>query len=323
MQMHIHDMLQPETLDLLKRIRALMDRYPGRVAMGEVSSQPGAFDRVRAYTEGQQLLHMAYTLRPLRGGFDWPTVNGMLHELADAGHAGWPCWSFSNHDVERAVSRWNPRRGEAEPDPAFARLLMALLFSLRGSVTLYQGEELGLPEAKLEPDQLRDPFGIAYWPEFCGRDGSRTPIPWHAGAPHGGFTTADMPWLPVPDCHHAFAVDQHEEDGQALLHAVRRFLAWRRIHPALVRGSLRPLDCPEPIVGFTREAEGERILAVFNLADSPASLSIGSFGTLHPEPGSGFKADINDGVARLAPHGALFATIQPVRSHIPALIETA
>ena len=168
MQLHQYDMLQPGTLGLLARIRELMERYPGSVTMGEVSSQPGAFDRVVRYTAGDQWLHMAYTLRPLRGGFDWLTLSGMMDELAAAGEAGWPCWSFSNHDVERAVSRWNPRRGKAAPDAAFARLLMAVLLSLRGSVSLYQGEELGLTEAELRPEHLRDPFGIAYWPEFRG-----------------------------------------------------------------------------------------------------------------------------------------------------------
>ncbi len=248
MQLHEYDMLQPGTLGLLARIRELMERYPGSVTMGEVSSQPGAFDRVVRYTAGDQWLHMAYTLRPLRGGFDWLTLSRMMDELAAAGEAGWPCWSFSNHDVERAVSRWNPRRGKAAPDAAFARLLMAVLLSLRGSVSLYQGEELGLTEAELRPEHLRDPFGIAYWPEFRGRDGSRTPMPWQCDAPHGGFTTAPEPWLPVPEPHRALAVDRHEEDGEGLLHGVRRFLAWRRRHPALIRGWLEPLHLPEPLL---------------------------------------------------------------------------
>lgn len=154
MQLHQRDMLQPGIGSLLIRTRALMDRYPDRVTMGEVSSQPGAFGRVVAYTAGDQWPHMAYTLRPLREGFDWRTVTGMIRDLAAAGEAGWPCWCFSNYDVERATSRWSPCRGVADPDPAFARLLMALLLSLRGSVNLYQGEELGLTEAELGWEQL-------------------------------------------------------------------------------------------------------------------------------------------------------------------------
>ncbi len=247
LQHHHNDMLQPETLGLLTRIRGLMDRFPGAVTMGEVSSQPGAFSRVVTYTSGPERLHMAYTLRPLRGAFDWPTVSAMIQELASARDSGWPCWAFSNHDVERAVSRWNPRRGYAPPDPAFARLLMALLLSLRGSVSLYQGEELGLTEAELAMEHLRDPFGIAFWPEFRGRDGSRTPMPWESEAPFGGFTNAAEPWLPVPDPHRAFAVDRLEQDQDGLLHTFRRFLLWRRTKPPLLYGDLeRTRACRTP-----------------------------------------------------------------------------
>jgi alpha-glucosidase len=151
MQRHLHDMMHEDSGALMRRIRGLMDQYPGSVTLGEVSSQPGALERVVGYTLGSDHLHMAYTLRPLRGGYDWLTVRQLLLDMQEAGDEGWVCWSFSNHDVERAISRWNPRRGDERPDPAFVRQLMALLFSLRGSVSLYQGEELGLTEAALQP----------------------------------------------------------------------------------------------------------------------------------------------------------------------------
>ncbi|MBV9247957.1 MAG: alpha-glucosidase, partial [Acetobacteraceae bacterium] len=309
LQEHVNDMLQPETLGLLARIRGLMDRYPNSVTLGEVSSQPGAFERVVTYTSGADRLHMAYTLRPLRGAFDWPTVTGMLRDVARAGEDGWVCWSFSNHDVERAVSRWNPRRGEAPPDPAFARLLMALLLSLRGSVSLYQGEELGLTEAELDENHLRDPFGIAYWPEFRGRDGSRTPIPWEHGVTHGGFTSGQAPWLPVPDAHYEMAVSRHEQDEAALLHAFRRFLAWRRRQRALVRGSLVPLNLAAPLVGFIRAYEEDRVLAVFNLSDQPACLDLGDFADVQPLSGSGFPVRIEGRVIHLAAYGVAFLAV--------------
>jgi len=311
MQLHRHDMLQPEAFDLLARIRALMDRYPDRVTMGEVSSQPDAFGRVVAYTVGDQRLHMAYTLRPLRDGFDWRTISAMIHDLAAAGEAGWPCWSFSNHDVERAISRWNPRRGLAEPDSAFARLLMALLLSLRGSVSLYQGEELGLTEAELSLEDLQDPFGIAYWPEFRGRDGGRTPMPWRADAPHGGFTTAE-PWLPVPESHRRLAVDRQESDKNALLHAFRRFLTWRRRQPALIRGWLKPLDLSEPLIGFVREIDEQRILALFNLSDSAMTVPLAPLGVLRPMPESGCAVETQDDSVHLPPFGTFFAEITPI-----------
>lgn len=258
MQRHLHDMLQPEALGLLARIRGLTDQYPGRVTLGEISSQPGAFGRVTAASIGDRYLHMAYTLAPLRGAFDRTTVLGWIEEAARA--SGWICWSFSNHDAERAASRWGG-------GSAFARMLMALLLSLRGSVCLYQGEELGLPEAELAEEDLRDPFGIAYWPAFRGRDGSRTPMPWASAAAHAGFTTAAKPWLPVPQAHRASAVDVQDADPGSLLHAYRRFVQWRRSLPALRLGSLTPLQLPAPLVGFVREHQGQQIAAVFNLAD--------------------------------------------------------
>jgi alpha-glucosidase len=313
MQAHEHDMLQPDVMGLLARIRGLMDAYPGTATLGEISSQPGAFERLAAYTGGADGLHMAYTLRPLRGGFDWAIVNDLL---SDIGTDGWVCWSFSNHDVERAVSRWNPARGEAPPDPAFARLLMALQLSLRGSVCLYQGEELGLTEAELSEGDLRDPFGIAYWPEFRGRDGSRTPMPWRSEARHGGFSQAEAAWLPVPEAHRSLAVDVQEKDGSSLLHAFRRFLHWRRGVPALVHGTLRSVALPSPLVGFVREHDGQRVLAVFNLSDRAVVLDLAGFRLGVTMAGNGFEGCLgNDG--HLQPFGVLFAELATVGVSVP------
>ncbi len=304
LQHHEHDMLQRDAMDAITRIRGLMDEFPGTTTLAEVSSQPGAFERVIGYTAGPRHLHMAYTLRPLRGGFDVPTLRGMLRDCAAAGTDGWICWSFSNHDVERAVSRWNPRRGEAPTDPRFARLLMAMQLSLRGSVCLYQGEELGLPDAEIAFEDMRDPFGIAYWPEFRGRDGSRTPMPWHHETAHGGFTAGDTPWLPVPDSHRVLAVSAQEEDPGAILHAWRDFLAFRRQHPALARGSLRPLDLPDPCIGFVREHAGESIVCLFNLSDQKLRADLSAYGEVLPIGPE--ESDFSGDSAMLPPWGAVF-----------------
>jgi alpha-glucosidase len=289
----------------MARIRGLMDRYPGTVTLGEMSSQPGAFARVVAGTEGADRLHMAYTLQPLRGGFDWTTVSALVRDAASPD--GCICWSFSNHDVVRAISRWDPGQG----GPAFARLLMALLLSLRGSVCLYQGEELGLTEAALCETDLRDPFGIAYWPEFRGRDGSRTPMPWSATADHACFTTG-IPWLPVPDSHRALAVDAQEADDASLLHAFRRFLHWRRTIPALVRGTLQPLALEDPMVGFVRSYKGQRVLAIFNL--SGQTVPIPSIETGLPLAASGFQPTQNGALGPFGAHFAALATVEAMAS---------
>jgi alpha-glucosidase len=313
LQHHVHDMLQPEILDFLARIRELTDRYPGATTLGEVSSQDGAFERVARYTAGSERLHTAYTLRPLRGSFDRATLRATIDEVAALGEDCWVSWSFSNHDVERAVTRWNPKRGETAPEPPFTRLLMALLLTLRGSVCVYQGEELGLAEAELAFADLKDPFGITYYPEFRGRDGSRTPMPWQAGSHNAGFSTAPVPWLPVPLEHHRRAVDLQERDPTSLLNAWRRLLAWRKTHPALVRGALVPVPLPDPLLGFARVLGRERILVVVNLSDAPAALPLASFDAAAPLAGHGFDHALSEGAAVLPPYGAFFAALAPTR----------
>ena len=256
MQLHQFDMMGQATPAILRRLR----QEAGEAALlGELSSQPGAHARVaRATAPG--LLHMAYTLAPLRGVFDHAVARGLVEAAANPD--GWPCWSFSNHDVVRAASRWAPG---GKPDPRVTRLLLALLLTLRGSACLYQGEELGLPEAELPFEALRDPFGISFWPEFAGRDGSRTPMPWRRAAPHAGFTTG-TPWLPVPAAHEALAVEAQAADPGSVLHFCRALLASRRQRPALVSGALERIDLPAPLLGFDRVAGGDRVRCLFNLS---------------------------------------------------------
>jgi alpha-glucosidase len=289
LQDHRHDMIQPDTLPVLRRLRALLDEYPGAVALGEVSSQDGAYERIAGYTAGDGLLHMAYTLRPLRHGFDHPTVAALLGDaIATCAQGGWPCFSFSNHDVERAASRWAPKGpdGAGVPDPRLTRLLLALLLTLPGSACLYQGEELGLPDAVLRVEEIRDPFGIAYWPEFKGRDGSRTPMPWRAWGHQAGFT-AGTPWLPVPEAHRPLAVDAQEAAGPgSALGACRALLRLRREEPALRAGAAAPLALDAPLLGFVRRdpglAGGRDVTLVFNLSDAPAPLPAAVAGGLAP-----------------------------------------
>jgi alpha-glucosidase len=299
MQFHRHDLLQPEIMGVLARIRGLLDQYPGTAALGEVSSQPGAAWRVLDVTAGDERLHTAYSLAPLRGGFGWNAVCDMVADNSSQGKPGWPCLSFSNHDTERAISRWNPGHGAAPPDPRFARLLLSLLLSMRGSVCIYQGEELGLTEAELEYEQLRDPFGIAYWPEFRGRDGSRTPMPWHQDRPNAGFSTAE-PWLPIPQEHLSLAVDAQEADASSLLHVWRDMLRFRRAHSSLVTGTLTPLATQEPCVGFVRENADERMLCLFNLSSQTVRIAPGPLGL-----------DRLGGEHQLGPYEASFRKLPP------------
>ena len=308
LQHHCHDMLQPEVAALLRRFRALTDAHPGTALLGEVSSQDGAFERIARYTRAGEGLHMAYTLRPLRKDRFEHALGESLDEIDAAGGSGWLCWAFSNHDVERVASRWNPARAKGEPPPrGFVQMLLALLSALRGTICLYQGEELGLEQALLDITELQDPFGIAYYPEFPGRDGCRTPIPWQSDAPHAGFTTG-TPWLPVPREHFGASVADQEEDEASALHAWRRFAQWRKAHPALRLGALARIDLPAPFLGFERSHGDERVVMIFNPSAQPQRVRLpGRRAGQRTLESAGVK--IAGGEAWLPPFGYVFAAL--------------
>lgn len=117
----------------------------------------------------------------------------------------------------RVVSRW---RWGAVSITRRAKFLLSLLLSLRGAVCLYQGEELGLTEAEIAFEDVQSPYGIRLWPEFRGRDGCRTPMPWQTAAHNGGFLSA-QPWLPVPLAHLARSVDVQLLDEASVLNFCR------------------------------------------------------------------------------------------------------
>jgi alpha-glucosidase len=260
MQLHLYDRSRPETLPFIARLRAVLDAFPARMAVAELAtSQPER--RMAEYTGGPDRLHTAYSFVFLTGALTPERVAATLTGLAAQAPAAWPSWAFENHDVPRSVSRW----GAGRPAALWARTLIALLTTLRGTAFLYQGQELGLNQADLPLEALRDPEGLEFWPAYKGRDGCRTPIPWEADSPHAGFTTG-TPWLPVSDEHAALSVSTQGHDPDSTLHFVRRFLAWRRGIPALVTGDLVFLPAPPPLLMFTR---GGCFTLAFNLGLEP------------------------------------------------------
>jgi len=260
-QYHYFNNTQPENLPFLEELRALLDQYPGAVSLGEISSED-SLATTAEYTTAKRL-HMGYSFELLVDDYSAAYIRDTVSRLEKAMTEGWPCWAISNHDVERAVTRW----GGHPADPRLARMLVAMLCSLRGSICLYQGEELGLGEADVPFESLQDPYGITFWPNFKGRDGCRTPLPW-IDAPLAGFTTGE-PWLPIPADHQSRAVAVQEAQPDSVLSAFRRFLAWRRTQPVLLHGDIRFLDSAEPVLLFERTLGDEVMLLAFNLSAAP------------------------------------------------------
>jgi alpha-glucosidase len=305
-QDHLYDKSRPENLAFLERFRALLDEYPAAAAVGEVGDSQRGLEIVAAYTASGRRVHMCYAfdfLAPEK--ISAAKVRTVLEDFGRVASDGWACWAFSNHDVMRHASRW----AAGEPDvTAYLKVISALLLSLRGSACLYQGEELGLTEADLAFEDLRDPYGIRFWPEFKGRDGCRTPMVWNDKEANGGFSQA-KPWLPVPAEHLAKAVGTQQGKDGSLLEHYRRFLAFRRAHRALVKGDIEFLSSPDDTVAFTRREGNEQMLCAFNLGHSPTMLELGGMGFLRPVPGHGFDGRQDGANVTLEGYQAWFAYI--------------
>ncbi|HEX6374908.1 MAG TPA: alpha-glucosidase [Allosphingosinicella sp.] len=261
-QHHLHNQSHADIPDFLARLRQTVDEYGAAFTVAEVGGEH-ADREMKLYTQGPDRLNSAYGFNFLYARALTPDVIGAAMALwpGEAGE-GWPSWAFSNHDAPRVVSRWLAGRDPA----AFARQAMLLLISLRGNVFLYQGEELGLPQADVPFERLRDPEAIANWPETQGRDGARTPMPWLGDAAYAGFSTAE-PWLPVDPAHVPLAVDRQEADPVSMLNLTRRLVALRKAKPVLRTGSLRRVEAPPPLLVFERGDGEERLLCAFNLGD--------------------------------------------------------
>ena len=258
MQRHFHDSNLFENRAELADIRRTVEQFADRFVFGEFSEE---FERSGAYLPPDMGLHAGYTFGLLVASKLSPAyVRRYFDDLAK--HAAhWPCISFSNHDVIRTVSRFG---GAPQGDPALAKLLFALLCSLRGTTLIYQGEELGLPEVDLRRDQLRDPVGDLYYPVAKGRDGCRTPMPWDAAAKNLGFSSG-VPWLPMGETHRALAVSEQAGNADSPLEFARHFLAGRRASGALRLGDIAFVEADKPVLAFVRSHATERVLCVFNM----------------------------------------------------------
>lgn len=311
MQRHLHDKTQPENLAFLERLRALLDEY-GAASIGEVGDEH-PLPVMADYTEAGKRLHMAYSFALLTPEASGPhireQVQGLEAELARTG--GWGCWALSNHDVPRVATRWAPR-GQA--DNALSATLLALLLTLKGSVCLYQGEELGLPEADIPFARLQDPYGKAFWPRFKGRDGCRTPMPWWRDAVNAGFNAGAEPWLPLGADHAQRAVDVQEADPASVLAQARALLAWRRREAVLRQGEIRFHHAPgQHALLFERLLPDQAPLVLaFNLGgralDFPLPDTLGGLSPLSGTPLPMAQLSPDGRSWHLPPHSAAVAT---------------
>ncbi|WDR02419.1 alpha glucosidase [Devosia algicola] len=299
MQEHVYSKSRPENVVFLTRVRALLDEFPGTTSVGEVGDSHQAVELMAEYTSGGDKLHMCYSFEFLGEEYTASHFRTRIESFFNASGDGWPCWSFSNHDVRRHITRWAPF---SQHPVELGQQAAALLMSLKGSVCLYQGEELGLPEADINFEELTDPPGIRFWPEYKGRDGCRTPMPWEKGDAPNGFTTG-KPWLPVKANHALLSVAAQSQDPASMLNFYRQILAWRRRQPALVTGDIEFFDTAEPVLAFRRTIGDTAIICLFNLSAQSLDLTLGGLdNAIEPDPVSR-RATLKDQILTLGANG--------------------
>ncbi len=271
--------------------------------MGEVGDSQRGLEIVGEYTSGGDKMQMCYAFEFLAPDALTPErVVEVQNAFATAAPEGWACWAFSNHDVVRHVSRWGAEVMERE---AYAKLLASILLTQRGSVCIYQGEELGLTEADIAFADLQDPYGIQFWPEFKGRDGCRTPMVWDDHAQQAGFSHAEKTWLPIPlstSCAPSMFSKAMSPRCWSITAASLLSANSTRLSPR-ARSSFCPWMAS---AALPRKLGNEVVLCLFNMGPEAASTEMPD-GTWTLLDGHGFESTLKGRVVELPAWGACFA----------------
>lgn len=254
---------QPEVHEIAAEMRSLADRHGDRLLVGEIYLPN---DRLMAYygTEDVPGVHLPFNFALIEAEWTAPALSRIIADYEAAlPPGGWPNWVLGNHDRPRIASRVGP---------AQARVAAMLLLTLRGTPTLYQGDELGLTDVAVPADRIRDPRELREPGLGLGRDPVRTPMAWD-GSAHGGFTTGE-PWLPLHADWPSRNVKAQLADPHSMLSLHRRLIALRQVEPALAVGAIHLIPAAAPaggrngLLGYVREAGGRRVIVLLNLDDA-------------------------------------------------------
>jgi alpha-glucosidase len=264
---HIYDIDQPEMYPLLNELRALLDSYPERYAVGETFLATP--EKAASYC-GPDKLHAAFNFDFTSRRFSAASfANAVEKWNTAAGLEVWPNYVLSNHDQPRSATRY--ARGEED---ACAKTVLALLLTLRGTPFLYYGEEIGMRDVSLKRSEIMDPPGKYYWPFYKGRDGCRSPMQWD-DSPNAGFSIA-KPWLPVHPNYTKRNVVAQQNDPESLFNFVKKLIALRCEYLALQHGDFRIFFRTDTgVLAYERSLPEQRILVYLNFTKSlkPASLA--------------------------------------------------
>ena len=270
---------QPEAHAIAAEMRALADSYGARLLVGEIFLPNDRHARWYGTKERPQV-HLPFNFQLIESAWDARELASVIaaYEASLPSH-GWPNWVIGSHDAPRIAARI----GEAQ-----ARVAAMLLLTLRGTPTLYQGDELGIGRVDIAPEQMRDPQHFRQPHLNIGRDRSRTPMPWDA-SPNAGFTSGD-PWLPLHTDWPTRNVAAQAEDPLSMLALYRALLNLRRSEPALTSGDLQLIDAPDGVLAYRREHQGRTLTVLLNLTPNVVTCDWSGMPLLstldgNPEPG--------------------------------------
>jgi alpha-glucosidase len=255
--------------DIHRMIRTVLDEYPETMAIGEVWVADD--ERFARYVRPDEL-HLGFNFRLAQASFDAAAIRvAVEHSItAVADSPAPPTWTLSNHDMPRPVTRY----GGGAIGRKRARAMALVELALPGVVYLYNGEELGLPDAELPDGVLQDPVWERSGRSERGRDSCRVPIPWEGGPPGYGFTESD-PWLPMPREYGLLTVAEQLEDTGSMLSLVRRAIELRKTHHGFdtASDSLEWFGAPEGCLAFRRT--GSTLVCALNTSRQPVPLPPG------------------------------------------------
>jgi alpha-glucosidase len=256
---------RPEVHDIVVQMRRVLDAYGERVLIGEIYLP---LERLVAYYGADlQGAHLPFNFQLISARWDAVHLAGLIAEYERLLPPGaWPNWVLGNHDRSRIASRIGP---------AQARVAAMLLLTLRGTPTLYYGDELGMQDVAIPTATVQDPFERNVPGRGLGRDPERTPMQWSAAA-HAGFTTA-QPWLPVAADYEEVNVEAQRDDPASMLTLYTRLIGLRRGEPALAVGSFELLEGAPDVLAYIR---GGKFLVALNLGARALTLPVARGGHL-------------------------------------------
>ena len=269
-QVQLYTRNRPASYKIVRKFRKLLEDYDDKMSVGEIYSTPPGNPAIAAsyLGKGEDTLHLAFDFSLIFKRWSARSYYLAIRKWMQLiPKKGWPCFVLSNHDLHRSINRLGVGSNKIEK----AKIAATLLLTMRGTPFIYYGEEIGMPNVKIERKEIMDPLGKRYWPIYSGRDSARTPMRW-TNMENAGFSNA-KPWLPIGNDLKKNNVYTQLEDPESILNVYKRLLALRKNNEILQKGKWVPvLKGQKGVLVYYRDLKKERIMVALNFTAKPKSI---------------------------------------------------